>query len=313
MRTLALLVVLAVGANSFASYELMMVFDRAAGKIRRFDPNTGLNLGSFGQGLDGTNYNLLLDQSSGEVVVANNYGSYAQVYNYNTGSYVSDRNFFYGTSRASANSGFVATAHSDPNYVITSTVGGAYQGFKFLSGASFSMMAATSNSRVYAVDSNAGKLTYWTSASAVPTGNITIPSFGNYFFVGAMALSSTRLAFSSSTASVSSPTLWFGDLDTNGVPTLRSFNLSSRYTIATQCVFGHNDDVYVATRKADGLGYVARYNYVTGAWRGEFAAGTSDIAGLAMVVAPEPTSMLALAGGLAWLMRRRTVRNHRSA
>lgn len=311
MKSLILICLVGVGAASQASFELMMVLDRTSGSIKRFDSTSGVYLGSFANGaVDNSSFNLMIDQPNGQVIVGDGTGSvnYAQVYNYNSGQYIGDRNFTYGTTYSSGNSGVITSRYnSDASYVISNDVNGTYNGYVRNTGSTFTMSGSANGTRVYAVDYNTKTLHWWNSLNVnASTGSVALANPGSFFFAGEMAVTATRLAFAS--ANGGTPALWLGDINTgSGTPTMRSISLSTRYVVAYHTVFGHNDDVYIGAQKASGERVIARYNFVTGAWRGEFGGGgqLSDIGGLTMVVAPEPAPFIAMGLGLTILLRRR--------
>lgn len=312
MRSLILICLVGASAASQASFELMMVLDRTSGSIKRFDSTSGVYLGSFANGaVDNGSFNLMIDQPNGEVVVGDGTGAgnYAQVYNYNSGQYIGDRFFTYGTTYASGNSGTLTTKYnSDASFVLSNSINGTYNGYVRNTGSNFVMSGSANGTRVYAVDYSTKTLHWWTSLFlGTSTGSVALANPGSFFLAGEMAVTSTRLAFASASGS-GSAALWLGDINTgSGTPTMRSFNISSRYAAAFHTVFGHNDDVYIGAQKASGERVIARYNFVTGAWRGEFGGGgqLSDIGGLTMVVAPEPAPFIAMGLGLTILLRRR--------
>ena len=313
MRSIFVLCLVGVTAASNASFELVMVLDRTTQSIKRFDSTSGVYLGSFANGVvDSANVNLMIDQPNGQVVVGDVTGAtnYAQVYDYNTGQYIGDRSYFYGATYASGNSGHITSMYvPNASYVISSTIAGGYPGYSGYvenPGSSFSMSGSATGSRIYAVDLNTKTLHWWNSLYATSSaGSVALANPASFQLTGEMAVTATRLAFASSVGGTAA--LWLGDINTgSGTPTMRSFNISSRYTTAYHTVFGHNDDVYIGAVKASGERVIARYNFVTGAWRGEFGGGgqISDIAGLTMVVAPEPAPFVAMGVGVGVLIGR---------
>lgn len=293
---------------------MALVLDRTAGSIKRFDPSSGAYLGSFANGQVGTgSFNLLLDQSSGRVAVGstNTASNYAMpYYDYNTGNYLYDRYYSQGASASTKSGSYVASCYSSPNYVIAYDFNGSYLGWAFQSGSNYIMAAIGASNRIYGVDVANGRLTFWNSmyASSTPA-NTAIPNAAtSLFYTGEMALSGYRLAFCSA-GTGGGPRIWLTDLNTDGsVATIRSIDISARYSSAYHIAFGHNDDVYIGAYNSSGDAKyrIARYSWLTGTYRGEFGVSNlTDVGGLVFVAAPEPGTWAAMGLGALILLRRR--------
>lgn len=304
MKRLLVLGLAVCSAGAYASVELMLVLDRNAGVIRRYDPASGSYLGSFGQG-NLTGFNLMLDQAAGQVMVGSS-DAWSPVYDYNTGNYLFDRYYGYSTNYASMNNNLIASQYiSSPQYVIIQSKTNYYHGYCLKAGANFTMAGASALDRIYAVDGVSKQLCFWNSLYSTTPTTYALPSGSEYYFAGEMAIKGNRMAFSSSSGA-GGGVVWMTDLSATGVPTMRAYGISTFYANVSHVAFGHNDDVFIAASKADGSKWILRYNFTSGFFRGAFNLGVIDVGGLAMVAAPEPSSIAALGMAALWFLRKRS-------
>lgn len=89
---LALLALAAVPYAASASFEMMLIADNGSGAgqghIKRFDPENGVYLGEFGRGFMGQITGVALDQANGKIYVAETTSTYAAIneFDYSTGA-----------------------------------------------------------------------------------------------------------------------------------------------------------------------------------------------------------------------------------
>lgn len=293
---------------------MALVLDRTAGSIKRFDPSSGAYLGSFANGQVGSSsFNLLLDQSSGRVAVGSTNTAYNYAmpyYDYNTGNYLFDRYYSQGAYASTKVGSNVAAIFSTPTYVLAYDFYGTYSGYTVQSGSNYIMAAIGASNRIYGVDVANGRLSFWNSMYSSVPANTAIPNAAtSLFYTGEMALSGNRLAFCSAAAGGGGSRVWLTDLNSDGsVASIRSIDISTRYSSAYHIAFGHNDDVYIGAYNSSGDAKyrIARYSWLTGTYRGEFGVGNlTDVGGLVFVAAPEPGTWAAMSLGALILLRRR--------
>lgn len=86
MKSIALLACFGVAAMSQASFELILAMDRGTGsngKVHRYDGDSGTYLGSFASGWVGANSVMAMNQSANELAIGS--GGFIRIFNYNTG------------------------------------------------------------------------------------------------------------------------------------------------------------------------------------------------------------------------------------
>jgi hypothetical protein len=70
-RGVVLALAVSVAAASHASFELLLAVDNGTNQVHRFDPVTGLSLGSFGQGMMSGPAKIAIDQTTGVAYISN--------------------------------------------------------------------------------------------------------------------------------------------------------------------------------------------------------------------------------------------------
>lgn len=266
MRIAVLGITLALGASAAASFELVMVADRATRSIHRFDGVSGLYLGAFGNGYVQNPMSMALDQSNNRVFVAEPTDSgtgsaFTTVrvwsFNYNTGEYLNSFTtpFLYSQPQIAYRSGTLAINSSgpycdrynsdtgSPTSVFTWPVSGtglAYQGAKL-----WSFYGNTVLSR----DDIAGTTSTFTMASSVASSS---------------ASGQRQLAISGNRAlavgAISYSTFDVSTLTTSGTNAINS-PVVSGYLQMNGAGFGHGDIAYVSGVRSGGGGGIDRILY----------------------------------------------------
>ncbi len=298
MPRIALLALCFASVAAHASFELVVVADAGTGSIHRFDGLTGTYFGSFGSGLLNNIRSMSINQNQNTAFVLEDNGSTLSTWNYNTGEYVSTRALGTVYSRVAA--------YTDGSYALVSsskitrfnaagTPIGSWtppSGFVWIdsSGNSaygdFNLLAynaAAAESRIYNV-LNSTDLSgfYWLTGA----GTRTCVASGNSLLTG------TVDGFTVSTARI-------------GGAITYQIGLVNK---VSGCAPGHGSMTYwTGLNPANAnQGIVARMDGISAANRGSFGTGIlKNPIGMGVVVAPEPTSTLALAAGIGLLVTRR--------
>lgn len=316
---LGALIVSACGAlTAQASYELVMVADRLTKSVHRFDGVTGSYFGSFGSGFLNAPVSMCIDQATNSAYVMDNLtpsASYSETnysghrivkFNYNTGEYISSFKPTYSYNRAQV--GYfqgqliVGTDGSLIDAYDPST--GGFKGTYTMSVSGGAMAVSTSLGRVFSVG--------YSGSGAISTQNFGGTSQINYPIASAPPTTVVRqMAISGDRALV-----------VGGTPIVSKFTPSTLNSAATNNLtfstgtglagslggvgFGHGDIAYVSEMLGAGSAKITRMYYSEFALGGSFGAGIlQEPRSIAVVVAPEPTTWLAMGIGLAILARRR--------
>lgn len=290
-----------------------MVADRGNDAIHRFDGISGAYLGSFGQGYVQNPMALALDQANNRVFVAEptngsngSVGGSARIwsFNYNTGEYLNSftTNFLYGIPQIAYRSGFLSVGNDGSIYdrydvntglvVRTSqwplaSAGLAHQGTN---------LWAFSDNKVYSRDDvTNGLVTTYTMATPVASSTLSgqrqLAISGNRALaVGAISFSGFRL----------------DTLSTSGTNAMVTNSISG-YNQMNGAGFGHGDIAYVGGTRSAGGGAISRILWSSGTHLQTLGSGIlSEPHGIAVVVAPEPGSLLGMGvAALAFLRRKR--------
>jgi hypothetical protein len=300
---LALLAFVAIPFSANASFEMMLIADNGSGlgqgHIKRFDPENGVYLGEFGRGQMGEITGVALDQARGRLFVAETTGAFAAIneFDYSTGAKVRvlysaapfklrgmfiENGFLYGFDNYSAYADmFRYNLNTGAANLVTSLIisnvrdATMSNGFVKVAGSSgissFSLLNPSGVVIETAGDYSAVTSGRWQNSSGVVNGLIAARTTGSILQFGTQATftaSGTKIAVAQS----------------------------------------HND-VYTLYNASSGVFNVGRNsnwnpypNYTNTVVASGYLTNPVD---MAIVVAPEPGSMIALGAGVLALVRRR--------
>jgi hypothetical protein len=324
LRALLVFGLLGAVAASFASFELMLLAGNNG--VHRYDPQSNVLLGRFAE-YDGTIYDVAVDSTRpGEAVTLTSNGGVNR-YDYSTGEFRGGFTVggFFNNERARisvmANGNILYTAYTvaesrpitkmySSTGVLLSTLdafGSSYQSLDSIQtsdGKIRTLVRTSSGTGFIFFVFNYSSAGVYEGFATIESGSIANNTFGNLGIMnGRLWASSGNLA-----ADPGRLAYWPGSI--TGTPTQI---IISSYTIAsgaTNYVGGHNGIGYMMHSFFD-LGVrknrLIRYNpNINAANSTVFVNGLDDqIYGSAIVVAPEPGTMIALGLGLAAVVRRR--------
>ncbi len=299
------------GATAHASFELMLVAEQTAagGRVVRIDPESRTNLGSFGLGkIAGTVRDIAVNRSLGRCYVLGN--SLISEFNYNTGDFVqaySVSSLFHSID-LSPTTGDVTVGGFGPSNV---TPARRYSNGTFLTGVGTVFTTTT------LVEYQGLQYLASSSSSSIPV----IDSFAPNGTVATRAHTSTlAVGFTQSYRDMTGAAgkLWATYVDGNGDVRLRNFTISgstltfpadlsatfgtfgNRVSLAT----GHGDMIYLLNNETVNIVHAPTGTALSSFALPGITAGNAR--GMALIAAPEPGSLLALAGaGLAMQLGRR--------
>lgn len=278
------------------SYELLMVADQGTKSVHRFDPVSGAYFGAFGAGRLTGALDVAANKSLGQALVHEGNGRIIR-FNYSTGLYLgqwqapTDTVAFVGTQSGE----FLAVR---PNGITRYTAfGNVLQQFTMPAGVS---------ARGADVAANGGAGTLVVGAT---DGTTRFFDNGTGAILSSQYWQLERVAFSGNRGL----NVWgsFLESDVNYGTSITYSTYAARTSVTpdiNQPSWGHGSWTYFAGRDANNLarGVVGIYDWDTGIIRGSFGQNVLvQPRGTSTVIAPEPASLLALAGGLMLLVRRR--------
>lgn len=307
---------LVFGASAFASFELVMVADRGTKSVHRFDGNTGLYMGQFGNGYLQNPMSIALDQANNRVFVLDQIGtgngsSAATVrvwsFNYNTGEYL---NSFSPVSGVPYTQPQMAYANSqlwighDGTFADLYSDTGNVAGVVNWSGATNPKgLAVDSANSLWAVE---GNKVYRRTSGGVQSA---------FTMIGPVSASSPpgqRQLAISGTRALAVGAISFSTFNTANLSTLISANTMATTTVSSYLQlngagFGHGNIGYVTGVNTGGAtGSISRILYNENLVLQTFGSGVLvEPRSMAVVVAPEPGSLVAVGLGLVALLRRR--------
>jgi len=322
MRFWLLAMVAVVGGPASATYDLMFVGENPVGgqaRVWRYDPVARRTLGTFGEGfISGTISSVAVDASRGIAYVQNSVGRISQ-FDYSTGVLLRALNIgsAWGEISVDPVTGYLLLGNGqgsgwNPSYSLDFSTGGVVATYRdFFHGSAplrrpggthvFSFGLSTSavtlaasaypvggGARAGLVDSGAA----WTGANAVRASAFSGTN-GTTFYGLANDGATNRLYRVSTSA-----TDFVGSIS-------QPFNVAS-LSSSVGLVAGHGDLLYLRNG-AQIIQFETTTNQVIGTQSLPFGTN-STLAGMAIVVAPEPGTMLALGVGLVALVRRRRSR-----
>lgn len=285
-----------------ASFELLLVSDSGSDTIRRFDPVSGASFGSFGGGFLVDPVGVAVNTALGEAVVADAGGRRITHWNYNTGEYLRTSVVTSGATYLNQNpDGTVNLAYADR--VVRYGWGFGSPIATYMGDPSFPVQQGMlqADGLFYVSSRSASSVRYrWHNATS------------GAFIGNAGWLADRTVAFGarSFNAYTSGGFTWF-EVDTHNVgPASVNATPFSGYDAVAGVATGHGSAAYAAIRSTGGTWEIRRYDTVANVVMPGFAVGQlTTPTGMAIVVAPEPASLVALGVGALALMRRRRVRS----
>lgn len=296
--------VLGPAIPAFASFELALITDNTTKTIHRYDVDAGVYLGSFGANrLSGTVGSICVDKANNWAYVVD--GGSIKKFNYNTGEYLGG--FFVGGSVRQinlANDGRLVVANAGfgagPNlYTFGNSSATTSVGFN---------ASTTTISAVQHANGSFGEIvndtTFFRYVSRANFGTTPLTSIlgGAATAVDLATRGNTiALAYGSGWGSIArAPIIGTGEA-TTFFP-LTAPTITTGYSV-TGISFGHVDAIALATNlTASQLGFVDSVNNIVTVRN--LPSQIQNARDIAVVVAPEPATMLALAGGIAAMLRR---------
>lgn len=301
MKTIGVIAALAVAAPLSASFELLLVSDNTDKVIHRFDSVTGTWLGSFGAGILNNPLGVTLNQSTRTAYVLEG-GSSVVAFNYNSGDFVGSFGITPGATYMSANSdGTLNLVYPATTRVQRRSVSGALIQ-QYVSASGFNVQHGIHlNDGFFYVSTRTGdnrRLDQFNSATGA-----FVASFA--WFADRMARVTGDLVFNCYTLGAAAA---FEGNVFNGSPVSLGASFSTNLTSPAGVAVGHDGICYATGTVigAPGSGLIERYDLNTSTFRGTFGTGILNTpTGMAIVVAPEPASLAALAMGLLLVGARR--------
>lgn len=305
LKSFALIVAgVAITTISHASFEMLLVADYVGHKIDRYDPEHGLYLGSFGANYLTSPTDIDLDVANGLAYVSDSGSGRITVFDYNLGEYLG--NFFVGqtyfVSRLSDNS-ILSSNYSHSNAGRYSTSG--------------SLINTINSSGIY-VEGHAqtGDGVLW-FCDATGTGNLYSGTVGSNTITQRYSMTNTfglaayltsrgqQLAVVDYQGGLSKRISSLTTLGTNVIAESSILTTWSNSQNGGGTAIGHGGVVYAAVTNF-GTSSLVIWRPGTTSYNTMALSQTTAAQGMAIVVAPEPTSMVALSVGLtAGLLRRR--------
>lgn len=326
MRFLALLVCIGVTSSVFASYELALMVDNNNGQIQRYDMTNGVMLGTFGRGRLGyySDAKLALDPNNrNEVAVFNGDGSVSR-FNWSTGARTSIITLDGLAGNLYGNSPFQFDVRSDGNYVIQgytgnfrselrlyyASTGGLFGGpIQLGTNTDFMDVVVNPDDSMYALTRRWTGSNYAYSVNHYDSGGNLINALSNFY------TTSDWNAFNSIEVFNGEMHLLGGNTDVNylrgtmaGLTGVGgSYYLTGNYH---EMMHGHNGESYFLQSWSDAGVPATRIYYRHPQGLGFFTPYADLPNGInygsaVMVTAPEPATMVALAAGAAYFLRRR--------
>jgi hypothetical protein len=312
MRGLVVCLVGVVGAAANASFEMMLIGEVTASgsRVMRYDPESRINLGSFGLGrIPGDVRDVAVDKASNECFVLSTTGAVTR-FNYNTGEYLGAilaGSFYTSINYSSSRNGILIGGNGsanvsparfqDRNGVATGFSAGGFATSAPYEAGTVTVLGASNSGFAPYVAAGASPTFALTTAftSTLPTGYTN--SYFEFVHSGSRLLAAytTPTGFVAATRfNMAGTTLTsIGDFGFNfGAP-------AARFSMA----MGHGNLMYALNGETISAVDLT-INTLMGSWTVSGpAAGT--LRGMAIVIAPEPSSMLALSGLVLGVVARR--------
>lgn len=298
-------VALTFGTFVHASFEMILVTDSTYNVIRRFDGVTGAALGTFGGNYGIAPRAITINQSLQRAYVFDRQSRNIYAFNYNTGEYIQnwDTQGQYYTWLSTDNSGNIimcgSSASGDTVMKRYSPTGSLLTTWNIAAGTDLFGAAQAADGSVWATDGYGGgsdtTLKFSTSGGSFTNGY----SFPEHTYGG-----DTRA--NGNTIFVPSATTNYTFFTTSAPATTTTINLSTYLDTAIGVGFGHADNAYFCGAKTSN-GTIVRYNTRSKLTNSLISVTGTSFASMTVVVAPEPSGYLFIAGGfgLLTLIKRR--------
>lgn len=302
----ALLVACGAVGGAHASFEMLLVLDAGTKSIHRFDPQSGAYLGQFGAGWLNNPQSIVIDQSTGTAYVRDTLAGAGigaiVAFDYNTGErkagFIGGLPFQSSAVQMARNPNtgeFLCIGGTGANGLLRISSTGVVTPIQVNtdpSGVAFN----PANNEIYFAFAGFNTVERYTNGLGLVGSKVVGVAFGD----GQLTLGGTTKKGYFATG--------FGrvmgfDL---GLTTITQINMTD-FSATKGVAFGHGDVLFTCGLNAAGTdGLVGRFDVGLGVAGGTFGSGQlSNPVSLACVVAPEPATWLALAGGLALVVRSR--------
>lgn len=303
-------------AHAHASFDLMYVLDGTTRSVHRVDPINGVSLGRFGGGFLNNPIAMSLDASNNVWVLDRVTGGAGRIRKFDgsTGDYLGGWATPYGIGvdakiKVTATNVFTTGGLNYTfGFVFNYTLAGAQVDAGYLEGnitSGFSQGVSTLGSNVY-----------WSGYQTAGGAHKLFRAPIGTTWTGSVYNASATVAGGASAANLISHNgkLIFNPTNSTSYVYDSNLNLNSSvsmsgFTSIRGLASGHEDIVHVAGMTSTGFG-VAKYYVGTNDYIGPTVisgTGITDVRDIAVLVAPEPTSFVAMGLGLAALAKRRKV------
>lgn len=310
---LTLIIAAGMGTLAHASFDMMYVADAVSKSIHRIDPINGVSLGRFGAGFLSNPVSVSLGPNN-EVWVLDQAGSNSRVrkFNGNTGDYLGGFSLYYSAGsdsklRVVGNNVFVTGGNAyATGFLFNYQLNGNFNGSSYLSlteAGNLAQGVAVIGSSVYCSSFQTAfsrHLFYQTPVNGNWNGGFigyaaSVNSGGN---PGYLTAANGLLVH---TAGVSQ-----GFVFNPSLLLLQGFGISG-FTTIKGLAGGHEDLVHIAGMTSTGFGVAKYYSGTNDFISPTVIGGTgiTDPRDIAVLIAPEPGTMIALGAGLAALLRKR--------
>lgn len=302
-KLLALAFGAGISACSFASFELLLALDYQNSTIHRYDGTTGASLGTFGSSRLVNPSAMAVDVSTNTVSVFSATNTIT-VFNYNTGVVVNEFTHnaggFATMCPGPAGSFLIGSFLNPGNVVRYNALTGTIQASYFSPvNSSVRAMGYNPDGSVYIYYTATGEVSRYNPAGGVRTNAVAGP--------GAELSDSRQMTFMGSSAVVSLGSgkgyrkFIYGTNAWTAGTSVESSNLSFGYGLTR----GHGSQVFLAGYNATN-GLIEGYDLISGTHRQTITGPNgSFFVAMASVVAPEPTTLLALGVGSLLVLRRK--------
>jgi len=302
MRRVLIIASALVCSQAFASFELALITDSTQKCVHRYDPVTGAYMGNFGKGSLLNVTSIAVDRSTSKAFVLDGY--IIRSFNFNTGEYLGSSGSVFSTSaklavdpvggRVYVNNGPYVDAY-DESLTFQTTYTEA--------GASFTAMDIIGGRYLTVQNQAAGRLDYLDLSLASPT-----------FVAGSVTGDSTGITTMAARNDGSGRGIFFrsvapGYIRLHNQSTAYANNLATSLTTVSGLASGHGGKFYAVGTNASGASVMGRYIADSSLYGGESdvlnISNVTTPAGIATVIAPEPSTMVALGLGALALLKRR--------
>ncbi len=305
---MGLLLAVGLTSSALASFDLLLVLDSGQDVVHRYDGDSGTYLGSFGGGTLNNVRGITVDKASKTAVVTHDNGY--STWDYNTG-------FFKGYNDLVGLSNNDMSLTSNGRLLMTSTDGSvvAIRRLNTLSIPTgfFSFNSSTTvgpwtsavegpGGNYFAVQAGTGDIVQFSSTTSAQLSVVNVP-----FFIGTSKGASDGTSYVALAASGQAISVGLG-----GTSALGGYTSPVPFTSAVEFEYAHPGEGWGLGVNASGtrlqryyrnLGGVSTFMDAIGP--GRTLSQVTTPAGLAVVTAPEPGTLIALGVGAAALLRRR--------